>query len=296
MFGATMMMAGLAAMTAAMGHGHDQADDPLTRPVPSSYTEQWLAPVPPEKLFGNSYLVGFGGLSVALIDTGDGLILVDGAMPQSAPDVLANVRKLGFDPKDIKFILSTEPHFDHGGGIPALARDTGATVLTGARGVKALKSGRLDADDPQLSYDHSFPGVAAPVRAMRDGEVLALGDARITAHATPGHTMASMSWSWPACEADNCRTIVFAASLNAVSGDDYRYSAPESAPIVAGFAHSFAVMKTIPCDLLITSHPAGADKRYIDAPGACRTYAEQSQQRLEARLLKERGEAGAGAQ
>src|SRR3546814_3160584 len=74
-------------------------------------------------------LVGFAGMSVALIDTGDGLVLVDGALPQAAPAILVNVRKLGFDPKDIKFILSTEPHFDHAGGLAALARDTGAMEI-----------------------------------------------------------------------------------------------------------------------------------------------------------------------
>ncbi|MGH6633223.1 MAG: MBL fold metallo-hydrolase, partial [Sphingopyxis sp.] len=50
------------------------ADDPLTRPIAASRAAEWLAPQPPEKIFGTSYLVGFGGLSVALIDTGDGLV------------------------------------------------------------------------------------------------------------------------------------------------------------------------------------------------------------------------------
>ncbi len=91
-----------AASVAAAG-----ADDPLTRPMAVERAREWLAPLPPEKIFGNTYLVGFGGLSVALIDTGAGLILVDGALPQAAPAILDNIRKLGFDPKDIKFILST---------------------------------------------------------------------------------------------------------------------------------------------------------------------------------------------
>lgn len=96
-------------------------DDPLTRPMAVERAQEWLKPLPPEKIFGTSYLVGFGGLSVALIDSGDGLILIDGALPQAAPMILDNVRRLGFDPKDIKFILSTEPHYDHAGGLAALA-------------------------------------------------------------------------------------------------------------------------------------------------------------------------------
>src|SRR3546814_2976395 len=51
------------------------AVDPLTQPIESSRAAEWLAPAEPEKIFGTSYLVGFAGMSVALIDTGDGLVL-----------------------------------------------------------------------------------------------------------------------------------------------------------------------------------------------------------------------------
>lgn len=263
------------------------ADDPLTRPIAASRAAEWLAPARPEKIFGASYLVGFGGLSVALIDTGDGLVLVDGALPQAAPAILANVRALGFDPKDIKFILSTEPHFDHAGGLAALARDTGATVVASARGAEGLRSGKHAADDPQLAYGGSWPAVTR-LRVVKDGEVLKLGKAAITAVATPGHTMGSMSWSWRACEAKACKTIVFASSLNPVSADDYRYTAPASAPIVKAFEASHRKMDALACDILISAHPDNAGSgRYNDQPGACRAYAERSRKALAARLAKE---------
>ena len=139
----------LAVLLGAINGRAQSQDDPLIKPIIGSHTAEWLAPVPPQKIFGNSYLVGFGGLSVALIDTGAGLILIDGALPQAAPAILNNVRKLGFRPRDIKYILSTEPHFDHAGGIAALARDTGATVVASPRGAEGLLAGRHAADDPQ---------------------------------------------------------------------------------------------------------------------------------------------------
>lgn len=280
----------LAWIVSAAGGSIDTGPDPLTQPITTSRSDEWLAAAPPEKIFGRSYLVGFGGLSVALIDTGEGLVLIDGALPQAAPTILANVRALGFDPEDIKFILSTEPHFDHAGGLAALARDTGAVVVASARGAEALQSGRLAADDPQLDYDSRFPPVAHP-RAIGDGETLRLGDTVITAHATPGHTMGSMSWSWQACEGKTCRTIVFASSLNPVSADAYRYSAPSSAAIVAGFAQSYRLMDALPCDMLISAHPDNAapeGARFSTAPGACRTYADRSRRALAARLAKEK--------
>lgn len=271
------------------------ADDPLTRPLAVERAREWLAPLPPEKLFGNSYLVGFGGLSVALIDTGDGLVLIDGALPQAAPAILANVRTLGFDPKDIKFILSTEPHHDHAGGLAALARDTGATVVASARGAEGLRAGRHAKDDPQLAYGGSWPAVTR-LRVVRDGEVLKLGKAAITAVATPGHTMGSMSWRWQACAGEvgdaACKTIVFASSLNPVSADGYRFSSKAGAPIVKGFEQSYRKMDATPCDILISAHPDNAGPgRYNDTPGACRAYVDRSRKKLEKRLADERAEA-----
>ncbi|MDR7156568.1 metallo-beta-lactamase class B [Sphingobium xenophagum] len=267
------------------------ATDPLTRPMAVEQAKEWLVPLPPEKIFGNSYLVGFGGLSVALIDTGAGLILIDGALPQAAPAILNNVRKLGFDPKDIKFILSTEPHFDHSGGLAALARDTGATVIASARGAEGLRSGVHAKDDPQLGYGGRWPRVTH-VCVVKDREVLRLGRTAITAHATPGHTMGSMSWSWRACDKKACKTMLFASSLNPVSADGYRYTAASNAAILNGFAASYARMNKLPCDILISAHPDNAGEgRYDDKPGGCRRYADRSRQLLAKRLGRERGEA-----
>ena len=111
---------------------------PLTRPIVTSRTAEWLAARPSARVFGNNYLVGFGGLNVALINTGRGLILIDGALPQAASAILTNVVKLGLRPHDIKYILNTEPQFDHAGGIAAMARDTGATIIASARGGRGI--------------------------------------------------------------------------------------------------------------------------------------------------------------
>ena len=265
------------------------ADDPLTRPIAVEQAKDWLRPAPPVRVFGKTYLVGFGGLSVALIDTGDGLILIDGALPQAEPAILANIRKLGFDPRRIRYILSTEPHFDHAGGLAALVRDTGATVVASVRGAEGLRSGRLAADDPQRGYDSRFPAVPA-VRTIRDGETLRLGNTVVTARATPGHTMGSMSWSWRACEGRTCKAIVFASSLNPVSAPGYRFSAPAARPVLAAFRRGQAAMAALPCNLLITAHADQDDAtdRFRTAPGACRAYARASAVKVATRLREER--------
>lgn len=277
------------------------ADDPLLRPIAPDYAKRWLAPLPPKRIFGNSYLVGFGGLNVGLIDTGAGLILIDGSVPQAVRDVEANIRSLGFDVKDVKYILSTEPHYDHAGGIAALARDSGATVIASEKAAVVLRSGKgdLDKDDPQATILASYAPVTR-IRAVRDGEVIRLGKVAITARATPGHTLGSMSWTWQSCEGKLCKQVVFASSLYPGSADGYRFSDPDHAKLVATFRQTYAKVRAMKCDILFSAHPdqSGGDVKYaalmkgetpnpfID-PNSCVAYADKFTGILDARLAKE---------
>lgn len=277
-----------------------EAHDPLLTPIAPEYAARWLKPEAPIQVYGNSYIVGFGGLNVGLIKTSQGLILIDAALPQAVPAIEANIRALGFKVSDIKLILSTEPHYDHAGGLAALARDSGATVVASAPAAQVLRRGRAGPDDPQAADLAPFPAVTK-LRTVKDGEVIRLGDVAVTARATPGHTAGSMSWTWTSCERRDCKAVVFGSSLNPVSSDGYRFSDPRNAPVVASFHRSFEVVRGLKCDVLISAHPdqSGGDERLARArrgekpnpfvdPGACRAYADRHAARLDARLAKER--------
>jgi metallo-beta-lactamase class B len=69
------------------------AADPAT--VCDSCAE-WNADREPFQVFGNTYYVGVAGLSSVLITSKEGHVLIDGALPQSAPLLDAHIRKLGF--------------------------------------------------------------------------------------------------------------------------------------------------------------------------------------------------------
>lgn len=277
-------------------------DDPLLKPIAEDYAKRWLTPVPPTKIYGNTYLVGFGDLNVGLIRTNAGLILIDGAVPQAVADIKKNIAALGFKVSDIKYILSTEPHFDHSGGLAALQRDSGgAPVLAGEDAVQELRAGVGDPHDPQHGTLVRFPAIAT-VRGMRDGETVTLGDVTVTAVATPGHTLGSTSWSWQSCEGNVCKTMVFAASPNPASSQDYRFSSAGGKPYVAAFRRTFARLRSMPCDLLITAHPSqsnGAQKLeklregkganlFLDA-NACKNLVPSFEKKLDDKLTEEVG-------
>lgn len=292
----SVIAAFLAAATPAQGE-----DDPLLRPIAPDHAQEWLTPQQPVQIFGNTYLVGFGGLSIALIRTSDGLILLDGGLPQGVRQIEANIRSLGFEPGEVKLILSTEPHYDHAGGLAALARDTGARVIASAEAAEVLRRGKSGPDDPQMAWLPPFPAVEH-VRAARDGEQLQVGDVTVTALATPGHTPGSMSWTWRSCESDHCADIVFASSLTPLAAGDYRFSAPANRSAAARFRETFQRLRSQPCDILLTTHPGASDGEaklakllqdrdpnpFID-PRACAAYADTYQQAFAKRLVEEAG-------
>ncbi|RZJ17498.1 MAG: subclass B3 metallo-beta-lactamase [Brevundimonas sp.] len=287
---------GLAALLTTGGWTIAQGqDDPLTRPLPTR--PEWVAPVAPLKIHGNTYYVGYQGISITLIDTGDGLILVDGGMPQTAEQTKANLRTLGYRIEDVRYLLNTEAHFDHSGGIAALARDSGATVLAAPLGVEALRTGRVHAEDPQASDIHDAPPVPN-VRGIENRQGVTLGSVTVTAVHTPGHTPGSSSWTWRSCEGGDCRSVVFASSLNAVAADPFTYAGhPDTVATLRASIDRFAALD---CDILISAHPdnSGGDRKlaalaagampnpFID-PAACVAYAERARNGLKSRLERE---------
>lgn len=266
-------------------------------PIACDLCDQWNTPQDPFRVHGNTWYVGTRGLSSILIETNDGLVLIDGGLPQSAALIDANIRELGFDTRDVKAILLSHPHYDHAGGIAALQRLTGASVFTGVAGVATLSSGRLQEDDPQYvaaSDAGSFPPVSN-VTAVGDGEFVAIGDVSIRAVYTPGHTPGSVTWTWESCALNSCYHVVYADSLTAVSAQGFQFGASGTANELVDSA---GVIGDLDCDILLTPHPFffGMEDKLarLDEGNpfvnnlACILYAEGALGWLEQRLDSER--------
>src|SRR5262245_63149804 len=89
----------------------------------------WNDPFQPFNVIGDIYYVGPERVSAYLITTPQGHILIDGDLPQSPPLIIANMRALGFDIHDVKYLLNTHAHIDHAGGLAALQPISGATMV-----------------------------------------------------------------------------------------------------------------------------------------------------------------------
>jgi metallo-beta-lactamase class B len=260
----------------------------------------WTAPQAPVRIHGNTWHVGPRGLGVFLITSPTGHVLIDGGAPGAAPLIAANIRSLGIDLHDVKWILNSHAHCDHAGGLAQLLRETGAEAIAGAADAPALASGGLD--DPQ--YGDEFP--FAPVRVSRavtDGERLRLGDLVLTAHATPGHTRGSTTWAWQSCEGTRCLHLVDVGSLSAPG---YKLiDNPKYPDIVTDYERSMAVVAALPCDIALAPHPGMVDfwervarRDQGDAgalvdPTRCRAYARAARDEFAEKLAKQRRDAAA---
>jgi len=258
------------------------------------------APQAPFRIYGDTYYVGTHGVASILIASDRGLVLIDGDLAQSVPQITANIARLGFRPGDVKLILNTHVHCDHAGGIAALQRLTGAAVKASPASAAVLARGGVGRDDPQLGIEAPIAAVEN-VSTLTDGETLKVGPIAVTAHFTPGHTPGGTSWTWVSCEHGRCLHIVYADSLSVVSAPDFRFTDSAAYPHALGdFEKSFAVLGALPCDILVTVHPEfndlwtrlaarakGDADALVDAT-ACRRYVDAARAKLAARVEKEK--------
>jgi metallo-beta-lactamase class B len=286
-----------------------------TQPKSCEGCDFWSQPGEPFHVFGNTWYVGPANLSSVLIHTKDGAILIDGGLPQTAQQIMANIRKLGFKVEDVRVIVNSHAHYDHAGGIAELQQASGARVYASQGSRPAFISGRALQADPQFAFGdehNSFPAIKK-VHTVKDGETLRVGSLAITAHYTPGHTVGGTTWTWRDCEGDGanrrCLDLVYADSLNSVSAPGFRFSGDAThASRVKSFEQSMDKVAALPCDLLLAPHPELVDvkgklaKRASDATanpfidkGACRAYAEAARERLRKRVAEENAAASAPA-
>jgi metallo-beta-lactamase class B len=253
--------------------------------------EGWRDPAPPVRIASNVYFVGTCGITSLLVTSDAGHALIDSAEAEAVPQILANIRRLGFNPAEIKWLLASHVHYDHVGGHAAMQAATGAKIAALPDQAGELERGEPMPDDPQ----HGLIKAIVPVtvdRRLSDNETLAVGTNRLTAFATPGHTRGSTSWAIQTCTSTNCPTMLFADSTSPVSADGYRFAG--NPDWVSRFRVGVGRIAALPCSVLITPHPGASHlferlsgKQPLYDTSACQAYSAEGLRRMERRLIEE---------
>ncbi|MBT5030865.1 MAG: MBL fold metallo-hydrolase [Proteobacteria bacterium] len=137
----------------------------------------------PFQVFDNVYFVGIKAVASYVIETSDGLILIDtlDGFDGFTDKLLENIRTVGLNPDDIKHVIVMQAHRDHYGGLRELK-----PILTNATiGMSILDWERMEGDlgDQAVARD----------MIVEDRSSLTLGDTTLNFEHTPGHTAGTTS-------------------------------------------------------------------------------------------------------
>ena len=216
--------------------------------------ENWNTPVEPFRIIGNVYYVGASDVTSFLIVTSAGDIVLDGGLAQTAPQVEANIRTLGFQVSDVKILLNSHAHFDHAGGLAELKKNSGAQLVAMDGDAALLEHGGRG--DFFFGGTETFPAVK-PDRMIHDGDTVSLGGTTLTAHLTPGHTRGCTTWTMTANDAGKDYNVVFVCSASVLDGYqlvDRPGKPPSYQGIAADYERAFRVWMSLPCDVFLASH------------------------------------------
>ncbi|HEY1890795.1 MAG TPA: subclass B3 metallo-beta-lactamase [Steroidobacteraceae bacterium] len=255
-------------------------------------------PVAPFRIIGDVYYVGASDVASYLISTPGGLILLDGGFAQTAPQIERNIRRLGFEPSAVKILLNGHAHPDHAGGLAALKRDTGAQFYAMDEEVKPLEhNGR------GTTFYHGDRKLYESIHVdhvLHDGDRVSLAGVTLMAHLTAGHTPGCTTWTMEAVEGGTAHDVVFMCQLTLLDDEPLTHNA-NYPRIATDYAHTFALLSRMPCDVFLSEHGRTFDLKgklarlaahpavnpFID-PAGCRRVIAQSKAEFEAALAQQR--------
>ena len=220
------------------------------------FREPWTLAQKPFKVIENVYFVGNTWVSVYLIDTPEGLILIDCAYEENLYLLIDSIRGLGFDPKDIRHLLISHGHFDHCGAARQLQEMSNCEIWINEKDAYFFTERRdlIAFEDrvPEFRIDHYYDS----------DQSICFGGMTIWPVPCPGHTPGTTSFFFEVEHEGRKLTVAMHGGLgtNTLSKEDLLTNGwPLS--FQQGYLDMLRQMKRRSVDVLIPSH-AGHAKTY----------------------------------
>ncbi|HTL55494.1 MAG TPA: subclass B3 metallo-beta-lactamase [Candidatus Limnocylindrales bacterium] len=202
---------------------------------------EWHHEFPGFKIAGNLYYVGTADLAVYLVKTARGNILINCDFPQDLPLIRKSIQQLGFDYRDTKIVLISHAHDDHAGAVGQIKKETGAQLM-----VMEPDAAWVESTEP------GHPGTKVD-RLLHDRDIVELGEAKLIARLTAGHTPGCTTWTLEIDESGRKLNAVIIGSPNVNPG--YILVGNKSYPGIAqDYEKTFMVLLNLPVDLFLGAH------------------------------------------
>jgi len=227
--------------------------------IPYKLSTAFKYMAPAFRMIDDIYYVGSRRESGHLITSEEGHMLIDTGFPETGPFILKGILDLGFNPKDIKYILITHAHVDCLGSAKLLAEETGAKVCIGEADVKAAeegsptKMGLIRTPDSSLFYRVEFFKVDMP---LKEGDAIALGDKEIHVYHTPGHTPGSCSLGFKIDYEDHeYNAFLFGGASQDVFEDRSGFGYPSYRGTLQDYKNTLDRLENFQVDIWLGTHP-----------------------------------------
>lgn len=208
----------------------------------------WEVDSGPFPVAERTWYVGNNWVGAYLLESSEGLILIDTTMQPQVYLVTENIRRLGFDPADIRLILLSHMHYDHVGGVRALQELSGARVMMSREDWDFLQT------RPEQLMAEGYPmGEFRPDAFFADDTPVVLGDRTIRTMLTPGHTPGTTSFFFHT--GDKLCGLHGGVGLNTLS-DEALADAGLGTDMRDRYLASMLRLRDMPVAITLGSHPA----------------------------------------
>ena len=209
----------------------------------------WARPVAPFQIAEDLWYVGTEELASYLFTSPEGHILIDVPLEETVDLLESNIRALGFDPADVRVVITSQAHDDHVAGVATFVERHGPEVVMSAADAEIAARGGVG------------PGVTRPTyrsftadRIIGHLDSVRVGDLTLIARLTPGHTPGCTTWQGQTAVDGEPLTWLSICSLGlwptyTLVGDEETYPG-----IAADFCGSIAQLRAVDVDLFLGAH------------------------------------------
>ena len=220
------------------------------------YPEKYY--VPPVKIIKNLYYVGDKMVCIHLVDTGDGLVLIDAGYPTNRALLIQAIWASGHNPADIKYIILTHEHYDHFG-----AADFMRTMF-GCKIVASVPTAEILRDHPEramIDNGHSYLEPCSVDITVEDGEKMTVGAVTFTFYLTPGHGEGVLTIVFPLTDEDGKEycCALFGGATTVTMYQEHLKRMGIRLSIWEDFVQSLDRMRQIEVDIVLGNHPRQND-------------------------------------